>query len=147
MLLVSGSYTCDASRHNLSSLNKLAREYKDKVAIYVVYIIDAHPRDTISPYSLNHGKWLSTANIAEHVEADQPRTYEQRKALAARWQQQYRIAPPVLVDSPDNAFWINFSQAPNMVYLIEPDGTVGFKGEWYRPKDVETAVANTFHTE
>ncbi|QMW00174.1 hypothetical protein [Spirosoma foliorum] len=132
LLLISGSYTCDISRHNIADINALAGKYKDKVSIYMVYTIDAHPSDVASPYSKNNKIEIAPANVREHVEAQQPKTYGERKSLAKKWQQQNYILAPVLVDNPTNDFWLSFGQAPNMAYLIDPNGTVYFKQAWLK---------------
>lgn len=66
--------------------------------------------------------WIVPDNVRDSVEASQPLTYGQRVALALLWQHCYAIQVPILVDSPDNLFWKAFGQAPNMAYLIQPNG-------------------------
>ncbi|CAN5578461.1 hypothetical protein BH09BAC4_BH09BAC4_25000 [soil metagenome] len=140
LLLVSGSYTCDISRLNIPDINALTARYRDKVNIYLVYTIDAHPSDTISPYSKNNRIEIASANVRDHIEAKQAKTYGERKLLAKKWQQKNALLAPVLVDNPTNDFWLAFGQAPNMAYLIEPDGTVYFKQAWFKFPDLDDSI-------
>ena len=140
VVLITGSYTCDISRHNIGDINTITARYKDKLSTYVVYTIEAHPSDVASPYSKNNRIDLAQANIREHIDAQQAKTYSERKAIAKKWQQQNSILAPVLVDNPTNDFWLAFGQAPNMAYLIEPDGTVYYKQAWFKYVSLDNAI-------
>ena len=141
VMLISGSYTCDVARYNLPHIKKLKQQYGDKVDIFMVYTREAHPSNAPSPYSEKHEVWIPKLNIKDQVKADQPKTYGDRKVLAAKWRQQYNIELPILLDNPDNKFWLSFGQAPNFVYLIKPDGNVYFKQPWFKMDGVEKAVS------
>ena len=145
VLLITGSYTCDISRHNIPDINALAGKYKDKLSIYLVYTIDAHPSDVPSPYSKNNKVEIAQANVREHIEASQPKTYGERKTLAKKWQQQNYISAPVLVDNPTNDFWLSFGQAPNMAYLIEPGGSVYYKQAWLKYVSLDNSIKDWLH--
>ncbi|KAA5549132.1 TlpA family protein disulfide reductase [Adhaeribacter rhizoryzae] len=142
IMLVSGSYTCDIARYNLPNIQKLKTQYGDKLAIYLVYTREAHPSDAPSPYSPRQEIWIPRLNLKDQVKANQPKTYGERKALAVKWQEQYKIQVPVLLDTPDNKFWLNFGQAPNFAYLIEPQGKVSFKQSWLKLEGLENAIAD-----
>lgn len=43
---------------------------------------------------------------------------------------EFGIKVPVLIDSPDNAWWLNYGPAPNNAYLISPRGMVFRKYGW-----------------
>lgn len=137
VMLITGSTTCDHTRKNLNSINAFTNKYSNKLSIYIIYTQEAHPCDAISPYSLNHEIWESKANIRDHVKASQPRTYGERKALASKWQKTYKVQPTVLIDNPGNDSWKTLGQAPNMMYLIEPDGNVYYKQVWAQMEEVE----------
>ena len=140
IMLISGSYTCDVSRSNLPGIDSIIQQYRDKINVRMVYTLDAHPSDTISPYSPKHEIWIPNINLKDQVEATQPKTYGEREALAVKWQQRYNIAVPVLIDTPANQFWLNYGQAPNMVYLIDPNGTVNYKQVWFNKNNLEKAI-------
>ncbi|WP_157815998.1 TlpA family protein disulfide reductase [Spirosoma pollinicola] len=147
LLLISGSYTCDISRRNMPDINLLTARYKGKINTYIVYTIDAHPSDIASPYSANNRVDIASANTRDHIEAQQAKTYGERKVLAKKWQQQNALTVPVLVDTPTNDFWLAFGQAPNMAYLINPDGTVYYKQVWFKFSDLDDSIRNWLHTQ
>lgn len=140
LLLISGSYTCDVSRGNLPDINALILKYKDRVNTYLVYTIDAHPSDVASPYSETNKVSLARENVRQNIEAKQPGTYGARKMLAQKWKQQNYISAPIIIDNPTNDFWLTYGQAPNMAYLINPDGTVYYKQAWFSYFDMDDAI-------
>ncbi|GAB3781192.1 hypothetical protein GCM10028818_34820 [Spirosoma horti] len=144
LLLISGSYTCDISRRNVPDMNALTARYKDRATIYLVYTIDAHPSDVVSPYSKNNRIEIASANIRDQIEAKQPKTYGERKLLARKWQQRNSLLAPVLIDNPTNDFWLAFGQAPNMACLINPDGTVYYKQAWFKFVDLDSSMKDWF---
>ncbi len=140
VMLITGSYTCDVTRHNLKAINELSDSIGNKVDMYMIYTIDAHPADVPSPYSANDKPWIAKANIRDSVEEAQPATYGERIQLADKWKNDYDVKPPILIDTPENGFWKNFGQAPNMVYLILPSGIIYFKQSWFNEKEVKESV-------
>ena len=144
LILISGSYTCDISRRNIPDINALTARYKDRANVYLVYTIDAHPSDVVSPYSQHNRIEIAPANTRDQIEANQPKTYGERKLLAKKWQQRNNLLAPVLVDNPTNDFWLAFGQAPNMAYLINPDGTVYYKQAWFKFVDLDASVKDWF---
>jgi hypothetical protein len=78
--------------------------------------------------------------VEAHIEAVQPKTFGERKALAQKWIKELKITVPVLLDNPVNQFWNYFGQAPNMAYLIKPNGMVVEKEIWLEMNKFERAV-------
>lgn len=129
-LLIAASYTCPQSRKNISDkLDILNRLYGDKVNIRLIYTIEAHPVEPdICPYT---GEVYTTgANFRDSILFRQPGTYLQRKKMAQKLIREFAVTVPVLIDSPDNAWWRNFGPAPNNAYLISPRGVVVEKYGW-----------------
>ena len=141
IVLINGSYTCDVSRANLPAITSITEKYKDSLNFFIIYTIDPHPADTVSPYSYDE-KWEAPDNIRDSVYADQPRTYGERVALSKQWSEEYNIPAPVLIDSPDNIYWHYFGQAPNMAYIIDTDGIVYYKQAWFREEELEEQIRN-----
>jgi hypothetical protein len=131
IVLISASYTCDVTRNNLEAILAMAKTYGNDATFFIVYTLEAHPSDVASPYSTDPKAWIAKDNIRDKVEARQPKTYAERQELANRWKTTYKIPMTVLVDGPDNFFWQNFGQAPNMVYIIAPNRTVFSKQAWF----------------
>lgn len=140
IVLVNGSYTCDFSRTNLPSIVNTAQKHNAEVEVVMVYTIDAHPSDTLSPYAVDDREWVPPNNIRDNISAPQPRTYGERVMLANQWIEESEIPVPVLIDGPDNEYWTKFGQAPNMCYIISPDGTVAFRETWYNDAELNEAI-------
>jgi len=119
-------------------MNSIMRQFDNKARFFVVYTIEPHPADTISPYA--DSLWIPDNNIKDIVTADQPKTYGERVALAKLWRDRYHLGSEIVVDSPDNDYWQTFGQAPNMVYVINPEGTVFYKQSWFREKELEAEL-------
>ncbi|HVZ96899.1 MAG TPA: redoxin family protein [Chitinophagaceae bacterium] len=131
VVLITASYTCDVSRYNIPAIKSISSKYKNEFNFFMVYLIEPHPADAPSPYSADGKIWLATANIRDHVEANQPKTYQQRVDISKKWKQTYNINLPVLIDNPKNIFWSDFGEAPNMAYVILPNRTVYYKQPWF----------------
>ncbi len=139
LVLISGSYTCDLTRKNLPAIEDFYQKYGNKVAIYFVYTTEAYPKDA-DAYSIGSEKRFSRENVEAHIEANQPKTFGERKTLAQKWVKELNIKVPVLLDNPSNQFWNYFGQAPNMAYLIKPNGMVIEKEIWLEMNKFERAV-------
>ncbi len=140
LLLITGSYTCDVTRNNLQAINTMYEKYKDVADIYLVNTLEAHPQSSQSPYSAEPEPWHAQDNINAGISAEQPRTLEERKVLAERWINEQSISTPVLLDGPNNEFWNQAGQAPNMSILISGDGEVVLKQDWFEEKALEEAL-------
>lgn len=140
VVIFNASYTCDVSRSNLPKMERIVRRFENKAKFYVVYTIEPHPADTLSPYSGDNKIWIADKNVLDTIAADQPRTYGERVELAKQWRDKYHFESEIVIDSPDNYYWETFGQAPNMAYVIEPDGTVFYKQSWFRDKEFEVEL-------
>ena len=132
ILLVSGSYSCGPSQKNMKHINDIRNSFKDKVIVYFIHVVEAHPFDTISPYSEERKIWSSQADRKNKIRTSQPGTYGERKDLANKWKGECNLQAKMLIDNQDNYFWMEFGQGPNMAYLIEPGGSVYYKQIWFK---------------
>jgi len=135
------SYTCDISRGNFPAVRNLWKKFGNDVAFYVVYTTEAHPADVPSPYSPNGRVWIAPANERDKIEENQPKTYKERTELSRIFKSRNHVPLEVLVDSPDNYFWKKFGQAPNMLYVILPDGKVFFKQTWFEENEADIRLS------
>jgi hypothetical protein len=142
VLLIAASYTCPQSRKNIKDkLEILTRLYSDKVNIRLIYTIEAHPVEPdICPYT--GAVYTTGANFRDSILFRQPETYLQRKKMAARLIRELKITVPVLIDTPDNAWWRNFGPAPNNAYLISPRGVVIEKYGWLENPNFGTDITD-----
>lgn len=136
-VIINASHTCDFSRANLPAMKSIMDRYQSKTNMVIVYTIDAHPSDTLSPYAENDQPWIPPNNVRDKIETPQPRTYGERVGLSRKWKAENSISAPVLVDSPDNLFWNTFGQAPNMCYIISDSGYVEYRETWFNGQKLE----------
>ncbi len=114
-------------------------KYGDKVQFIIVYVIEAHPVGSPSPYSGE--EWTGRASTDEEgCPLPQPKTYEERVAQAIQMVQELEITVPVLIDEMDNRLWCTYGPAPNIAYLIGTDGRIVEKQGWYQPEQMEAAI-------
>ncbi len=108
--------------------------YKDKAAIYVVYILEAHPVD---------GRQVPQ-NAKDGVKVAQPKTYEERVKAAGDCLKDLKLPMPCLVDDMQNSAQKAYAGWPDRLYVIDKEGKVAFKGDpgpkGFLPADAEAAL-------
>lgn len=131
VLLVGGSYTCPVFRGKLDEINEVAALYGDQLNVFIIYVLEPHPINDISPY---YGvENVTNNNINYGVLYEQPTTYGERKFVLEEMLNDplLDINVPILIDGPCNAWWETFGPAPNNAYLISPEGTIWAKHGWF----------------
>lgn len=129
VLLVAGSYTCGEFRSKVADLDSMMQFYGGLLNIIVVYIVEAHPDNAVSPYTGNI--WIGNQNIQANIYYDQPTTYGERKAMVDTMNAHMPVMPMVAIDGPCNEWWLHFGPAPNNAYLIDTNGIVKSKAGWF----------------
>ena len=103
-----------------------------------VYIKEAHPLD----------EWQMDSNVEEDVCYRQPRTLEDRVAIANDFVGRFRYPLPLLVDDMGNHANGLYAGWPERLYVIEPGGAIAYKGEpgpfGFHPEEVEAWLAARF---
>jgi len=145
LVLVTGSYSCPLYRSHSPALERLYERYQDRVAFYVLYTIEAHPKGSPSPYT--GGEWITAQNQRERIFVHQPATYQERAQLAGRCQAALGSRVPVLVDGMDNAVWQAYGSAPNAAYLIDSAGMVQARQDWLEPVLLEREIVEVVQEE
>ncbi len=140
MLLITGSYTCYIARGNLPAINSITKKFDDELTTVMIFTTEAHPIDTVSPYSMHNDKWVAEENTKDGIEAIKPRTYGDRLKLCRKWVDEFDIKPLILVDDPKNVFWSNYGQAPNLAYLVDRDGRIHSRHIWLDPESLEKTI-------
>jgi len=116
------------------ALNKLYRDYRDRVAFYVVYIEEAHPIDA----------WQTESNIKDDVLVATTKTADERYQVAGLCVTKLGIELPALVDGPDNQVERDYTGWPDRLYVIDRDGRVALKSAagpfGFKPADVEATL-------
>jgi len=99
-------------------LNEIYRTYKDDVAIYLIYVREAHPADG----------WQTPQNLYEEVIYDAPTTLDERAEIGHACQIGLDLALPTLIDTIDDAVEGSYVAAPVRLFVIDPDGRISFAG-------------------
>lgn len=109
----------------------MAERYGDRAVFRTVYIKEAHPED----------EWQMDSNEEEGVCYRQPRTFEDRLAIASDFVKRFDYRIPLLVDDLDDAAMRLYSGWPERLYVVDADGRVAYKGKpgpfGFHPEEVE----------
>lgn len=121
VVLEFGSYTCPTYRRQITGMARLARRFSDAdVTFALVYQKEAHP---------NQGQFLSI---------DDPATFEAQKQLADRLATEEDVPMTILLDDVPRNVSATYGGAPNMLYIVSPDGEIAFKSLWTNPPALES---------
>jgi peroxiredoxin len=130
VVLVFGSYTWPPFRREVPALNKLAEQYKDHAAFYIVYIREAHASDI----------WQDPDNLKDQVLYAEPKNDEERSQMGKLCIAKLGIKFPAVVDGLDNATERAYTGWPERLYVVGQDGRIAYKsgpGPYgFRPQDV-----------
>jgi hypothetical protein len=102
----------------VGSLNKWYEEKKGQATFVVVYVREAHPADG----------WQVQANRRDGVVLNEPKTYEERKAVARQCEVGLALKIPIAVDKMDDAVEKAYAGWPDRIYVIEKSGKVHYQG-------------------
>ena len=118
----------------MPALNRLYREYRDRVEFYVVYIQEAHPIDA----------WQVTDNLKDDVLVATTKTADERYQAAGVCITKLGIELPALIDEPDNRVERAYTAWQDRLYVIDRDGLVAHKSAagpfGFKPAEVEAAL-------
>ncbi len=99
-----------------------------------VYIREAHPEDG----------WILAENRRSGLAVHEPRTDEERRAVATTCAANLRMRMPIVVDGVDNAVASAYGGWPDRLYLIRRDGRIAFQGGegpfGFKPEELERAI-------
>jgi hypothetical protein len=111
--------------------------YGARADFVTLYIKEAHPED----------EWQMDANEQEDVCYPQPRTTEQRLAIARDFQERFSYRIPLLVDPIENEANSLYSGWPERLYVVE-GGKIVYKGGpgpfEFKPEELEAWLARRF---
>lgn len=134
VVLVFGNFTCGPFRSQAGNVEKLYRMYKDRAAFVMVYVREAHPTDG----------WSMESNERVGVALAQPRSYDERVAVAQTCGKRLDLGFPMLVDTIDDAVGARYSGMPSRLYLIDREGKVTYKSGrgpfGFKPAELEQSL-------
>lgn len=118
----------------MPALNKLYREYRNRVEFFVVYIQEAHPVDA----------WQLDVNLKDDVLVASTKSADEREQVAGICLVKLGIELPAIVDGPDNRVERAYTGWPDRLYVIDPDGLIAYKSAagpfGFKPADLEAAI-------
>ena len=116
----------------------MSKKYDGRADFLTVYIKEAHPED----------EWQMDSNEEEGVCYPQPKTTEQRLAIANDFVERFRYPIPMLVDPIENPSNRVYAGWPERLYVIDEQGKIVYKGETgpfgFHPEEVEAWLAKRF---
>jgi hypothetical protein len=89
------------------------------VAIFCVYIQEAHPDDG----------WQVLMNLDQQIVFDQPEKESERAAIAQTCAIHLELEMPVLLDKMSNEVDLAYSALPERLYAIDRDGVITWRSE------------------
>jgi len=142
IVLINGSYTCPRYRNKIGDINTLANYFADQIKFFIVYTVEAHPHEDISPYSGT--VWTGEQNFTDGILYNQPTTYGERLSIISAMREDFGIIPDILVDGVCNHWWLSYGPAANNAYLISPSGVVVTQHVWFNmaPNDLWCDLAD-----
>jgi iodothyronine deiodinase-like protein len=142
LLLITGSLSCPPTRKSVGGSHRLQAEFGDRMNVAVLYVIDAHPKGDISPYSGE--EWVPKENFKEDVLIRQPVSQQQRTKRAKELDQLLGIKVPVLIDNMDNVNWKQLGRLPNAAIFIDTNGKVIAKQKWFNADKMKKKLTKYF---
>lgn len=118
LVIETGSVTCPMYAKGVPAMNRLAGRFPD-VEFVVLYVREAHPGTRRGP----------------HVDEEDKRT------VAATVESAMGDRRTVLVDDLSGSAHRALGALPDMVYIVDPDGIVRFRGDWTDTEAVDAALA------
>jgi hypothetical protein len=118
VLLAFGSYTWTPFRRQSGALQNLYEEFRDRAAMFLIYVAEAHPED----------EWQLESNREAGVIFSQPKRYEERVTIAREMLQTLSLSIPTLVDGMDDGAVTAFAAWPERLFVADIAGKIAFAG-------------------
>jgi hypothetical protein len=138
LLVVSASLTCPISRREAPKAELIARKFRDRVSVVVLYTLEAHPIAGTAFYNEGHDQ--PRANREAGIARVQPSTLEERDQLADEFKEHVGLSLPVVLDDMENQAWKSFGGGSNMALLIGKDGIVMAKQGWFDYDEMHESI-------
>jgi hypothetical protein len=110
------------------------------VDFLTIYIREAHPTD----------EWMMKSNEKDKDDVcyKQPKTIEDRIAIANDFTKRYKFAVPFGIDEMSNAANDAYAAWPERLYIVDERGQISYKGGngpfKYNPKEVRAWLAQRY---
>ena len=117
---------------------QIYNDYKDKADFLTVYVREAHPTD----------EWQMKSNVKDDVCYAQPKTLEQRVAIAKDFTARFKFPLPFGIDEMGNAADSAYAAWPERLYVIDEGGHVAYRGGMgpfnYKPGEIRDWLASKY---
>ena len=105
----------------VSPLNQLYRRYRAQgFEFFTIYVREPHPGEHYGPH----------------------RSWDQKLKFARACREQDGIENPLLVDDLEGNVHRRYGSMPNMIYIIEKNGTIAYKAMWTDDEEIAAVLAN-----
>ena len=119
----------------MGDIVQIYNDYKDHADFLTVYVREAHPTD----------EWQMKSNVKDDVCYAQPKTLEQRVAIANDFVQRQKYPLPFGIDDMNNAANNAFAAWPERLYIVDENGRIAYRGGngpfKYNPAEVREWLA------
>ena len=119
----------------MGDIVQIYNDYKDHADFLTVYVREAHPTD----------EWQMKSNVKDDVCYAQPKTLEQRVAIAKDFTARYKFPLPFGIDDMSNAADSAYAAWPERLYIIDETGHIVYRGGLgpfhYKPAEVRQWLA------
>jgi len=109
VLINFGSYTWPPFRAEFQKVEQIASQFSDLITMITIYIVEAHSKDG----------WHLEANDEDQVCYMQPKTTEQRIAIASDFARDFKAKYKIVVDGINNATELAYEARPERLYIIK----------------------------
>lgn len=123
LVLIFGSYSSPTFREKAAMLNDLAKDYRGRAEIVIVYTAEAHPVGTPEV----------ERNRDDKVRVEPHKTAKDRESAARDAKAALKLEPVFLVDSITDDTAKAYGLAPNGVAILARDGTIYATQRWLEP--------------
>jgi peroxiredoxin len=118
LVLLFGNYSSPGFRDRADDYEQLRKQFANRAEFLIVYTRESHPV----------GEWEVERNKHAHVLVEQPKTFEERKALARQAKQALRLTIPIAIDTMDDKTAKEYGGFTTSAVVIGRDGTIaGFR--------------------
>jgi hypothetical protein len=117
---------------------QIYEDYKDHVDFLTVYVREAHPTD----------EWQMKSNVKDDVCYAQPKTLQQRVAIANDFTRRFKFPLPFGIDDMGNAANDANAAWPERIYIIDESGHIAYRGGMgpfnYKPQEAREWLATRY---
>ncbi len=124
----------------MGDIVQIYNDYKEHADFLTVYVREAHPTD----------EWQMKSNVKDDVCYAQPKTLEQRVAIAQDFTKRFKFSLPFGIDDMSNAADSAYAAWPERIYIVDEGGHIAYRGGIgpfnYKPAEAREWLAARYGT-